>query len=179
MTKTDLSLVADLLRQSLAAGQMPFLTISSGSMAPLLQSGDQVGLEPIEANQLMMGDIVTLVQDGHFLTHRFWGMDDERRLQTRGDRPLTPDAPSQVGQLLGRVAVRRRHNRELGLQVGAGRRLNQHLAWLVQVESYLLTGRGPLSTTPLILPGKRPTLMVKLIRRVFFVWAILVTSIFG
>jgi hypothetical protein len=179
MINTSVSLIADMLRQSMDEGQIPFLTITSNSMVPLLKTGDQVGLEPIQINHLAKGDIVTLVQGEHLLTHRFWGCDDQGRPFTRGDRPLIPDAPGEAGQLIGQVVVCRRHNRELSLQFGIGRRLNQHLAWLVRVESYVLTGQIPLPFAPLLPPGRQRKLIVRLVRRAFFSWASLAVTILG
>lgn len=179
MTNTPMPLIVDMLRQSMADGQTPFLTITSNSMVPLLKTGDQVGLAPAELDELAAGDIITLVQGAHLLTHRFWGRDDQGRPFTRGDRPLTPDKPGAAGQLLGRVIVRRRHDRELSLHTGAGRRLNRHLAWLIQVESYLLTGHALTPAAPPMPPEKQRTLPVKLIRRAFFIWASLIINIFA
>lgn len=177
MTKTDTLLLIDMLRQSLAQGQIPFLTISSNSMTPLLKTGDQVGLAPVTIDQLSRGDIVTLLQDDHLLTHRFWGVAQGQRPFTRGDRPLTPDKPGSAGQILGRVIVRRRHQRELALQNGIGRRLNQHLARLIRLEAALLTGHAPGPTAPTMPLQKQRTLWVRLVRRAFFVWASLVEKI--
>jgi hypothetical protein len=179
MTPNNTSLIADMLRQSMANGQMPFLTISSNSMAPLLKTGDQVGLEAVEPGQLRAGDIITLVQGGHLLTHRFWGLDAEGRLHTRGDRPLALDAPGNPDQLLGRIVVRRRQNRELLLHTGAGRQLNRHLVWLVRVESRLLTGHVPSPTAPPLPPQKQRRWAARLVRRFFLTWARLVVGIFG
>ncbi|MEJ2747654.1 MAG: S24 family peptidase [Anaerolineae bacterium] len=177
MTHSNTELIADLIRQITRHGELPFLTITSSSMAPLFQTGDQVGLETVEPGQLNRGDIVTLTQDDHLLTHRFWGLDDGGRLHTRGDRPLTPDASSSASQLLGRVIVRRRQQRELSLQMGAGRWLNRHLAWLVQVESFLLTGHAPSPITPPLPVEKQRALFVRLVRRAFFIWASLVVTV--
>jgi hypothetical protein len=179
MTNSNTALIADMLRQSMANGQMPFLTISSNSMAPLLKTGDQVGLEAVEPGQLRAGDIITLVQEGHLLTHRFWGLDGQGRLHTRGDRPLAPDAPGKADQLLGRIVVRRRQNRELSLQTGIGRRLNHHLAWLVRVESSLLTGHAPSLTAPPMPPQKQGKWAARLVRRFFLAWARLVVGTSG
>lgn len=177
MSNTNTQLIADMVRQSMRQGETPFLTISSSSMAPLFQIGDQVGLEPVEPHQLNRGDIVTLVQDDHLLTHRFWGFDDGGRLHTRGDRPFTPDAPGMAGQLLGRAVVRRRQHWELSLQMGAGRRLNRHLAWLATFESSLLTGHAPSPTAPPLPPDKQRTPFVRLARRAFFIWASLAVTV--
>lgn len=169
METNNTQLIAVMLRQSTAEGKRPFLTISSPSMTPLLQIGDQVGLETVSSSQLQMGDIITLEQDTHLLTHRFWGWDDDGRLQTRGDRPLTFDPPATPDQLLGRVIIRRRGSKVLDLTIGPGRRLHCYLTWLLQTESRLLN--LPLS------PQKQRRLLVRLIHRKVYAWAWLVTRI--
>lgn len=160
---TNIQLVADMLRQSLADGQRPFLTISSDSMTPLLRTGDQVGLEAVASNQLQIGDIITLEQGDHLLTHRFWGLDGNGRLQTRGDRPLTFDPPAATNQLLGRVVARRRAGKELALTNGSGHRLHRHLIWLLKTESRLLN--MPLTAE------KQRRLLVRLIHKKIYLWA--------
>lgn len=160
---TDTTIIAAMLRDSLAVGQRPYLTISSDSMTPLFRTGDEVGLEAAASDQLQIGDIITLEQDGHLLTHRFWGWDGNGRLQTRGDRFLVFDTPSAPEQLLGRVAVRRRDGQELDLTSGGGRRLHRFLQWLFKVEARWLN-------LPLAAQKKR-RLVVRLIHKKFYLWA--------
>jgi hypothetical protein len=40
-------------------------------MRPLLVEGDVVGIEPVEASRLRMGDVVAYRVDGRLLMHRF------------------------------------------------------------------------------------------------------------
>jgi len=152
--------VVDLLRQSMAQGQTPFLTVSSSSMTPLLRTGDQIGLEPITPQHLRVGDIVTLVNEADLLTHRFWGWENGR-LRTRGDRPLQFDPLWLPDKLLGRVVVPRRSGRSFSLTSGRGQRLNCHLSQLVLVEGRLMGQKWA----------------VRLIHRANFVWASLLTRI--
>ena len=168
MSNSNPTLIADMLRQSLVNGQTPFLTISSNSMAPLLKIGDQVGLEPANVSQLKIGDIITLVQDSHLLTHRFWGLDRDGLLQTRGDRPLSFDSAMPSTQLLGRVIVRRRASQVLALNSGPGQWLNRHLTQLYKTEARLLN--LPL---PII---KQKRLLVRLIHRKVYLWAYLIVG---
>lgn len=129
--------VADALRTSMRQGRMPFLEVSSNSMAPLLHQGDQVGLAPVAAQQLRSGDIVTFVENGHFTTHRFWQREGEL-LRSRGDRSSEFDRPWRDDALVGRVVVCRRAGRSLPLDKGPGRRLNRLLFTLGQWERRLL-----------------------------------------
>jgi hypothetical protein len=132
-------------------------------MTPLLRTGDQVGLEAAASDQLEIGDIITLEQEDHLLTHRFWGWDGNGRLQTRGDRLLAFDAPTATEQLLGRLVTRRRAGKELALTSGPGHRLHRHLIWLFKTESRLLN--LPLAAK------KQRRLLVRLIHKKFYLWA--------
>ena len=156
---TTPALIADMLRQSLEQGDTPFLTISSDSMAPLLKTGDQVGLEPVEPFQLNPGDIITLAPEGDLLTHRFWGMGNGC-LRTRGDRPLVFDPLWTSDCLLGRVIVRKRNGRSLSFTSGWGQRLNRHLAWLIKLENKLYQHNW----------------LIRILHRGNFIWAILITK---
>jgi hypothetical protein len=180
MTQTPLTLVAELLQESAANGRVPFLTLVSDSMAPLLRAGDQVGLEVIAPAGLQSGDLIVLRTDARLVTHRFWGR-TPAGLITRGDRPLSFDAPWSEEQLVGRVISRRRAGRELWLQRGRGRRLNHHLFWLARQETKLFAGRYP---NPLVpagngrTPGTGPRpLAERAIRRVFYIWSWLATGV--
>jgi signal peptidase I len=101
------SAVAEMVRLSLANGRSTWLSITSGSMRPLLVEGDEVLVEPVLFRQLRAGDVILLREPAGLLTHRFQGM-AHGRLLTRGDRNLAADPPAQLGQLLGRVVARRR-----------------------------------------------------------------------
>ncbi len=157
MINTNTSIIAEMLREGLARGDMPFLTISSGSMAPLLKAGDQVGLEAVDPLQLDAGDIVTLAPEGDLLTHRFWGWEGSR-LRTRGDRLLMIDPLWPPDCLLGRVIVRQRNGRTLSFTSGKGQRLNRHLARLNLSESHFLNKKW----------------LIRLIHRANFAWASLI-----
>ena len=160
MTEISPSVLAELLRQSLAQGHTPFLAISSASMAPLLKTGDQVGLETVTAERLRPGNIITIADRDDLLTHRYWGLVGEQ-LQTRGDRSLTFDPLWPTQQLLGRIVLRRRHGKTLSLATGPGLWLNRHLAWLMRAESRF---------------ARRKQLR-RLVRRVIYLWSSLVVAI--
>lgn len=118
--------VAGALRAGMGQGRMPFLEVTSNSMAPLLQRGDQVGLAAARPEQLQQGDVVTFVDGAHLTTHRYWGRAGDR-LQSRGDRTGAFDQPWQPDALVGRVVVRRRRGASFWLDLGLGRRLNRFL----------------------------------------------------
>jgi signal peptidase I len=146
MTHLSAPLLADMLKESMARGLTPNLTLTSNSMSPLLRAGDQVQIEAADPATLQIGDIVTLVDrdnSAQLLTHRFWGaraQAGEVELVTRGDRPLLFDAPLPAHKLVGRVTARRRGAGRLALRAGMGQRLNQFLARLAGAELRWLTG---------------------------------------
>lgn len=136
---------------------MPFLEVSSNSMAPLLRRGDSVGLAMALPQQLQHGDLITFVENGHFTTHRYWGNTAEQML-TRGDRSATFDQPWTAASLVGRVVVRRRGSRSLLLDSGPGGRLSRFHYFLARCERRLL----------------QVPLPARLVRRLFHALALLV-----
>ena len=140
MTNPNFAVIADLLRDGLVTGHMPYLTISSGSMSPLLQPGDQVGVQKVSLAQLSPGDIVVVYHQDMLLTHRYYGVQPARLGEpaaffvTRGDRSRGYDPVWREQQLLGRVVVRRRGQHLLWLDYGHGLWLNRRLARLAGVE---------------------------------------------
>ena len=141
MTNPETSVLAGLLRDAMVAGQMPFLTVSSASMAPLLRVGDEVGIQPVALSQLRIGDVVVVCHQQLILTHRFcgrWAGKSDDTFVTRGDRSRMYDSPWTESQLLGRVVARRRQKQLLWLDFGPGRWLSRRLAVMAQVEQKAL-----------------------------------------
>jgi hypothetical protein len=139
MADVDAPVLAALLRESIEKGQQPQLTINSNSMAPLLESGDQIILASVTLEQIQPGDLLTLTTESYLLTHRYWGRRqhaDVVRIYTRGDHMLLFDSPWSVDCLIGRVVARRRRGKLLSLQQGWGQWLNHMLARLATAESH-------------------------------------------
>lgn len=176
----DAGVLADLLRDSLAAGRQPTLIVSSNSMAPLLQQGDQVVLCPVSPNALSPGDLVTMTAVPDLLTHRYWGVtaDGANLVLTRGDRPLSFDTPRPQSDLVGRIGLRRRNGVDLILDEGLGGWLNRHLAWLAAVEWRWLAGDFPAGGEN-VPPRRQRNLSIRFIRRLIYTWACLVTAVVG
>ncbi|MDT8305327.1 MAG: S24 family peptidase [Anaerolineae bacterium] len=129
--------VVDALKTSMRQGRMPFLEVSSNSMAPLLRRGQRIGLAPAQAHQLRSGDVVTFLEDGHLTTHRFWGRDDPY-LKSRGDRSGQFDRPWRREALIGRVVMYQAAGRSMWLDHGTGRYLNRLLFCAGKCEERLL-----------------------------------------
>ncbi|RMG89235.1 MAG: hypothetical protein D6706_21730 [Chloroflexi bacterium] len=155
------SVLANMLRESMAKGMSPSLIVFSNSMSPLLRRGDQVWLTSINENELQPGDIVTVVAPEELLTHRFYGFRDNC-LITGGDRSLGFDAPWPKEALLGKVVACQHNGRFLSLLIPPGRQLAQYLGWLAYHEKQWFS-------TP-------PTLITKFIHRLIWGWAWLLTT---
>ena len=146
MRDENIPQLADMLRESLANGRRPRLAITSNSMSPLLRVGDQIILADTPLSQLNPGDIITIETDQHLLTHRFW-FNQNTSLITRGDRCLDYDPPVRKEKYIGRAIIRKRNGKYLKIETGFGKWLNDHLSWLVVLESKLFSG-SPLQTNP-------------------------------
>jgi hypothetical protein len=182
--RLDPSTVAELLRDGMKHGQRPYLTITSGSMRPLIHIGDEVQLEPVGPADLQVGDIITIVAPATLLTHRFYGWiekDGQSWLLTRGDRYLNADSPWSAGLLVGRVIARRRQNQRLVLREGRGRWLGRHVAYIAAAEGSLFSPTHTPGGSPSSQEQRRSVSMffVIQIRRLIYLWITLVVGLLG
>lgn len=90
-------------------GAVP-LTVLSGSMEPVLSPGDLVVTQPVDADEIDIGDVVTfqpVSDDPTLVTHRVVGVqlggDGTTGFITRGDANGTDDDPIVAEQVVGRV----------------------------------------------------------------------------
>jgi len=91
-------------------GGLQLLAVTSGSMAPGIPTGSMVGVSPVPASALMIGDVITFANPatpGELVTHRIVSLDvrdGQTMLTTKGDANDTPDALSApAGRAVGRV----------------------------------------------------------------------------
>ncbi|MBE2221616.1 MAG: hypothetical protein IAF02_08760 [Anaerolineae bacterium] len=180
MTTIDPSTIGEMLRESLAKGHNPRLTVTSNSMAPLFWANDQVILTAVQPEQLNPGDIITIINLDtgvpSLLTHRIWAR-QENGFITRGDHALVFDAPCPPEAILGRVIGRSHKGNLLVFQDGLGQWLDQHVAALARREQRWLTGsqEAPKGDEPVITHTKRSG--TRFVHRLFFGWAICITFI--
>ena len=99
--------IAQMLRRSLTKQQYALATVSSGSMSPLLEVGDQVGLTAVPLTKLRVGDIITVETEYSLLTHRLCTITPTHVI-TRGDRVIAYDPPMRHERIIGRVVMVRR-----------------------------------------------------------------------
>ena len=193
MGRLDSTVLADILRASMAQGQNPGITLTSNSMYPLLKTGDRISIEAILPSDLRHGDIITLIDDSdrsQLLTHRFWGKQlngSKLLLLTRGDRPLKFDTPFPADNLVGRVIDRQRNQHQLNLQTGSGGWLNRWLARTTAVELHKFTGINwkEVVSNPIALSKKSNQLIKenqqenRLRRKIHLSRSIIVTTLVG
>jgi hypothetical protein len=130
-----------LLLEALDQDELPFVTVGSNSMAPLLRRGDQVQLSPTSVDSVAIGDIIVLGEPDDLLAHRFWGIEDRVEggyLLSRGDRLAYYDPLTSPSQLHAVVVARRRSGSLLDLRSGPGAWLNQTLTKLAHLEAWLM-----------------------------------------
>jgi signal peptidase I len=193
MSEIDSALLADLLRQAMREGKLPFVTVVSNSMSPLIRQGDQIRIGPTTAENLQPGDIIVYSGLADLITHRYWGFlsdKDQTQLVTKGDRPQHFDQPFTQANFVGQVIGRRRNRQLLNLSTGAGKWLNNHLAKLARLEIRLFSKSLTLLTPSQVQPtqvqlpsaGGRLSdsqngLLIRLIRRFLYTWAIILNMI--
>jgi hypothetical protein len=154
MINQDTLPLADILREYIRQDFTAQITVSSGSMIPLLEIGDVLGLEAVEESRLRPGHLITFETAGsprEIVTHRIastW-RDQEGRLHllTRGDRMLQFDRPFGAEQIIGTVSWRARNGRLVRLDRGQGARLNEDLGRISERAWQVISGR-PLAPYP-------------------------------
>ena len=113
--------------QDVARGEELRLTVTSGSMAPLLRPGDSVLVEPI-TTELKLGEIVVLRHNNEWITHRVLRI-EAQRCQTYGDNARSVDEPITLDAVVGRVVAIERAGRTLDLRQGRWPVVNRALSW--------------------------------------------------
>ena len=145
------------LRQLLNSGATIPIFVESESMSPLLKTGDKLSLQTASVDDLCVGDIITLEQSDHLLTHRFYGIKNGL-LQTRGDRNLAMDGLQSPDCLLGKMVGRGRNGRFVSLSFGW---CHRHASWLAQTEWRLMAhGQERI----------QPTIWARIVHRLVYMW---------
>jgi signal peptidase I len=88
------------------------------SMVPAIHPGDVLSIQPVDPNEVTLGDIVVYAREKVLVVHRIVrtsARSSEPYLVTRGDRLLQDDAPILPSELLGRVASIERKDRRVNI----------------------------------------------------------------
>jgi hypothetical protein len=161
----------DLAQAGLQANGRLRLRVIGGSMAPLLDDGDTVTVEPVRPGDLRCGDVLVIRIDSSFVTHRLVTVDD-RGWQLKGDNAARMDDPVPANAIVGRVIHAERNGRWTDFRTPAWRRVNRWLGRLGRWETRLAPASGgpiragnprdgnpptespPAGNPPLIIPGR-------------------------
>ena len=104
MTQTRAELVTDFVQDVLAREGAAWVSAASSSMAPLIQSGDELCLAPPQAGRVRAGAVIAFRRGGELVVHRV-----VRRgpagVVTRGDALPAADAPVPWSDVVARVAA--------------------------------------------------------------------------
>ncbi len=125
---------------SLRAGQAINLTLTTPSMLPTLQPGDQVIVRGARADELRLGDIVLIQAGAARIAHRLIGwrrVDDVACLVTKGDHAPVADAICLPTDLCGIIIAAQRGERRLNFQSAGARGVNRLLAFFSRGEDVI------------------------------------------
>ncbi len=98
-------LLPTLLRHVLDRGLRATFIAGGRSMLPTIHDGDRLVLEATDPKTLRRGDVILAEYGGSLRAHRIIRLpgEDDRNFVIRGDALLSPDAPLEAHQILGRV----------------------------------------------------------------------------
>lgn len=125
-------LLPTLLRHVLDLGLRATFSAGGSSMLPTIHDGDRLVLEATDPKALRRGDVILAEYGGSLRAHRIIRLPggNERNFVMRGDALLSPDAPLDAQQILGRVIEVERAGRRRpvsGILIRAGILLRRSL----------------------------------------------------
>ena len=85
--------------------EYPIAAITSGSMWPVLKTGDLVLIKNIPRDELKVGDIIVWKNPKGFTIHRIIKLEADT-LTTRGDANFIDDTPVEYSKVVGRTIYR-------------------------------------------------------------------------
>ncbi len=137
MLASQQNVVSNLIREEMAQGTPFRFRVISGSMAPLIEAGDEIVSQRASAETLRRGDVVLYTMGNAFHTHRLLTRrrrGDVTLLVTKGDASLSPDQPWGEESLLGKVVAIRKGHRTIDLEGRKWRTINLLLGVLVALQ---------------------------------------------
>lgn len=126
--------IADLVREQAARGTPFRFRVTTGSMAPLVQAGDELVIRAAAPETLHPGDLVLFDAGGLFVAHRLRAVLPDGRLLTQGDRNIAADRPWPGSALIGLAVAVARGDEVLDLTAGPGRACATWIGRVARVE---------------------------------------------
>ncbi len=85
-------------------------------MYPSIREGELIAVEPVEASDVKLADIVLYRSERGLIAHRVVSSSQDARIfRLRGDASLSCDQPVEAEQILGRVVGVQRNGRSVSL----------------------------------------------------------------
>ncbi|MCH7804948.1 MAG: signal peptidase I [Acidobacteria bacterium] len=111
------NLLLDLTTELLSQGATVRFRPSGRSMYPSIREGEVIAVEPVEASDVKLADIVLYRSERGLIAHRVVEIAsrDARVFRLQGDASLSCDRPVAAEQILGRVVGVERNGRSVAL----------------------------------------------------------------
>ena len=104
MAKVDPLIINRIIRSKMSQGHSLTLTVTSGSMWPIIKVGDQIVVNPSENDTYKVGDIVVFFSKTDFIVHRVKSINlKEGVIVTKGDSSISEDPKILISSVLGKV----------------------------------------------------------------------------
>jgi hypothetical protein len=132
-------------RTAEAAGSLR-LAVTSDSMRPLLQTGDEVVVQPVDPEVLQPGDVIVVERGGEWITHRLVAV-DERGWHTHGDNTRYADEAAGVAEIVGRVSMIERGNQTIDLRKPRWRAIDRRINRVQRLQLRTFTALRKLGGT--------------------------------
>jgi signal peptidase I len=132
--------VVEIIREKIALGGESFLTVTSGSMRPLLNCGDKIVVKGCLPQSLSRGDIIIYAQGYSLCAHRFLYKQLNNKgtwLVAKGDYRRTMDEPFPSEFLLGRVVAIKKKQQKINLENRSWQIINWVLAIFSLAEGWV------------------------------------------
>ena len=129
----------DMVKEELGKGLAMRFRAQGGSMRPFIIAGDIVTVEPADARELRVGDVVLFQSGDLAVVHRMlyqYVRGGTAYLLTKGDSIPSPDRPVPQTRLLGRVTAIDRNGRRIDLDSAPARAFAMLLALLSPMSAY-------------------------------------------
>jgi signal peptidase I len=114
------------------------LTVTSDSMRPLLQPGDEAVVQPVDPEALQPGDVIVVERGGEWITHRLVAV-DERGWHTHGDNTRYADEAASAAEIVGRVSAIERGDQTIDLQQARWRAINRRINRVQRLQLQMLS----------------------------------------
>jgi signal peptidase I len=115
-------LLGSLIEQMLARGHRVQFRAEGASMHPTIRDGESIAIAPVDAADIVAGDVVLFRHDARLLAHRVVRVTScgaERMFELRGDAKSASDAPVPSDAVIGRVVGVARNGRVIAVTGGA------------------------------------------------------------